>query len=115
MDMTYQDYDRIVANLKEEFPRHKSYNLRRGEQWQLVQQIVDEQGLVEDASKGGWVQCTPSIGFGWSVYQQGDRAVFHYRDGGMGWDTVMLMGRDKKGLETLRQRGIELGIVKLRK
>ena len=70
---------------------------------------------MEDGSKGGWVQCTPSIGYGWSVYQQGDKAVLHYRDGGMGWDTITLMGKDRAALETLRQRGIELGIVKLSK
>jgi hypothetical protein len=112
---TYQDYSTLVANLKASFPRHKTYSLRRGERRDAVQQLAQAHGLAENTSKGGWVQCTPSIHFGWSVYEQGDKVVFLYRDGGMGWDTVMLMGKDRAGLETLRQTGLGLGLVKARK
>ena len=113
--LTYKDYDALVANLKAAFPRHKSYSLRRGDQRTKVQQLAEQHGLAENLDKGGWVQCTPSIYFSWSIYEEGSKVVFLYQDGGMGWDKVMLMGKDKAGLEGLRKTGIEMGLVKLRK
>ena len=65
--------------------------------------------------KSGYVQCTSSIGYGWSVYEAGDKAVLMYMDGGMGWDTVTMLGKNKQALEEMRQTGIALGMVKLRK
>ena len=115
MTQTYKDYDNTVAGLKAEYGKHKSYSLRRGELRERVRELAQTHTLAEDDSKGGWVQCTASIGFGWSVYEAGDKAVMLYMDGGMGWDTVMLMGKDRAALAALRATGIELGVVKLRK
>jgi hypothetical protein len=113
--LTVDDYDGTVAALKADYVRHKTYTLRRGEWREDVKLLAGLHGLLENKGKGGWVQCTASIGFGWSVYEAGDKAVLLYRDGGMGWDRVTLMGRDKRTLEELRKDGIELGLVKLRK
>ena len=49
------------------------------------------------------------------MYEDGSKAVLLYRDGGMGWDKVTLLGKDKHVLEDLRQAGLGLGLVKLRK
>ena len=111
---TYKDHDNAIATLKATYGRHKTYTLRRDELRERVYELVQRHGLVENHSMGGDVQCTPSIGFGWSVWEHGDAAVMLYEDGGMGWDTVMLMGRNKSTLEELRQTGIELGLVRLR-
>ena len=105
-------YGNTVAALKAGYGKHKTYNMQRNGD---VEQLVEEHGLVENKAQGGYVRCTASIGYGWSVYEAGDKAVLHYRDGGMGWDTVMLLGKDKAALEALRQTGIALGFVKLRK
>ena len=114
MTKTYSDYDNTVAAIKAQYSKHKSYNIRRGERREDVKKLARMHGLVENEGKGGYVQCTVSIGFGWSIYEAGDKAVMLYRDGGMGWDTVMLLGKDKKALEELRQTGIEMRLVKLR-
>jgi hypothetical protein len=109
------DYDSAVAALKAEYGKHKTYSLRRGQQREAVRQLAETHGLTENRSKGGYVQCTASICYGWSVYEADDKAVLMYRDGGMGWDTVTLLGKDKHVLEALRQTGIKLGLVRLRK
>lgn len=111
---TYRDHDNTIAGLKATYGQHKTYSLRRGELRERVQDLVLHHGLAENHSKGGYVQCTPSIGFGWSVWEHGNAAVMLYRDGGMGWDRVMLMGRDKTTLAELRDTGIILGLVRLR-
>ena len=115
MTQTYKDYDNTVAALKAEYGKHKSYVLRRDGQREAVAQLAQAHALAENNDKGGYVQCTASIGFGWSVYEDGSKAVLLYRDGGMGWDKVTLLGKDKHVLEDLRQAGLGLGLVKLRK
>ena len=112
---TYSDYDNAVAALKAQYGKHKTYSLRRGEMRGRVCELAEAHGLAENETRGGYVHCTASIGFGWSIYEAGDKAVMLYRDGGMGWDTVTLLGKDKHALEALRQTGIGLGLVKLRK
>ena len=107
-------YSETVAALKAEYSKHKTYNLRRGEQREVVQQLAKMHGLTENEAQSGYVQCTASISYGWSVHAAGDKAVMIYRDSGMGWDTVMLMGRNNAALEELRQTGIATGLVKLR-
>jgi hypothetical protein len=109
------DYSTAVAELKAEYGKHKTYSLRRDEQRELVQQLAQAHGLAENKGKSGYVQCTSSIGYGWSVYEAGDKAVLMYMDGGMGWDTVTMLGKNKQALEEMRQTGIALGMVKLRK
>ena len=115
MASTFADYDNTVAALKACYGKHKSYALRRDGQREAVEQLVQAHGLVEDGAQGGWVQCTASIGFGWSVYEAGDKAVLHYRDGGMGWDRMLLLARDRAAMAALRQTGLALGLVKARK
>ena len=115
MTQTYKDYDNTVAGLKAEYGKHKSYVLRRDDAREKVAQLAQTHALAEDDGKGGYVQCTASIGFGWSVYEAGDKAVMLYRDGGMGWDKVLLLGKDRAALAALRATGIELGLVRLRK
>lgn len=108
------DYDKFMSELKAEFPRHKTYNLKRWLLRDAVHKLVDMHGLEMDKDMSGSVQCTPSIGYSWNVYRHGDNAVAFYADNGMGWDMVMLLSKSKAGLEELRQTGIKLGVVKLR-
>jgi hypothetical protein len=115
LTQTYKDYDNTVVALKAEYGKHKSYVLRRDNAREQVALLAQQHGLAENDCKGGYVQCTATIGFGWSVYEEGDKAVLLYRDGGMGWDKVVLMGKDRATLAALRQTGVELGLVKLRK
>lgn len=115
MAQTYVDYNNEVAALKAEYNKHKTYSLQRGWLRGRVQELAQAHGLAENENKGGYVFCTASIGYGWSIYEAGDKAVMLYMDGGMGWDTVTLLGKDKHALEALRQTGIALGLVKLRK
>ena len=115
MVMTHKDYEAAVAALKAGYSKHKTYSVQRGCGGWMATDVVKAHALAESKGKGGWVQCTASIGYSWCVYEAGDKAVMLYMDGGMGWDTVMLMGKDKAALEELRQTGIALGLVRLRK
>lgn len=112
---TRDDYSATVTALKATYGYHKTYTLRRDGQRRRVQELAQRHGLAENDHKGGYVLCTPSISYGWSVWEHGDEAVLLYRDGGMGWDRVILLGRDRAALAALRQTGIALGLVSLRK